>query len=75
MSVNEQIWFVIAIAGFLIFFEAAIITILKEGCNRLHGHFPRIGVWKDEYNDKAKIVAGLIIFVIALYKLFNLPST
>ena len=74
MTVGEQIWFVIAIAGFLIFFEAAITKLLKNGWTILYKYFPSIGVWKDSHSSWGKIVTGLIIFLIALYKLSALAG-
>ncbi len=65
MTVTEQIWFIIGISGFLIFFEAAIIFILKGLLKKR---------WKEEYNNPAKIIAGLVIFTIALVNLYNLPN-
>lgn len=67
MTATEQLWFIIGIAGFLVFFEAAIIFILKEVWKGLKRR------WKDEYNDTAKMIAGLVIFAIALVNLFSLP--
>lgn len=65
---TEQLWFIIGIAGFLVFFEAAIIFILKLVWKARNKR------WKEEYNDPAKVIAGLVIFVIALVKLFSLPG-
>jgi len=69
MTATEQVWFIIGIAGFLIFFENAIIEILK----RIY-KLVRKKPWKHEWNNMSKIIAGLIIFGLALYKLFNLPT-
>ena len=68
MTVTEQLWFIIGIAGFLVFFEAAIINILKGVWKALKRR------WKDEYNDTARIIAGLVIFTIALVNLFSLSG-
>ena len=70
MNVDEQLWFIIGIAGFLIFFENAIIEILKSIYKLVWKKR-----WKDRWNNMSKVIAGIIIFGLALYKLFNLPST
>jgi hypothetical protein len=72
MTVPEQMWFIIGVSGFLIFFEAAIIKIIKGFWKILYKEKVVHRWWKDKYNDTAKIIAGLIIFAIALYNLFSL---
>jgi preprotein translocase subunit Sss1 len=69
MTATEQVWFIVGISGFLIFFENAIIEILKS-IYKLLWRKP----WKDEWNNTTKVIAGIIIFGIALYKLFTLPT-
>ncbi len=69
MTATEQLWFIIGISGFLVFFENAIIEILKS-IYKLVWKKP----WKAEWNNMSKVIAGIIIFGLAMYKLFNLPT-
>lgn len=57
---NEQLWWAVAIAGFLIFIEEALIFILSRLGKNIPKELPRMG-------------AGILIFAYALYKLFTLP--
>ena len=62
MTLTEQIWFVVAIGGFLVFLEAAI-TIFTHA------------VFKNRISrDMGRCIAGIVIFLIAIIELFNLPS-
>lgn len=68
MTATEQLWFIIGISGFLVFFENAIIEILKSIYKSVWKK-----PWKNEWNNMSKVIAGIIIFAIALVKLFTLP--
>jgi hypothetical protein len=57
----EQLWFAVGIAGFLIFLEEALIYFVT---NIFHKKIPK---------EVPRMVAGLAIFALALYKLFTLP--
>jgi hypothetical protein len=67
MGTTEQMWFLIAIGGFLVFFEGAIAYIAK-------GIF-RWFKWNASENI-IKVIVGLIIYVVAVVFLFRVaPGT
>jgi hypothetical protein len=54
MTTTEQVWFLIAIGGFLVFFEGAISSVART-------------VLKGRISpDTLKVIAGLVIFVVGL---------
>ncbi len=61
MSTTEELWFLIAIGGILVFLEGAITFVAKT---LLKGRIRE---------DLLKVVAGLAIFTLAVIYLFNLP--
>ena len=74
MSIAEQIWFVVAVGGFVLLLEAVITLIVKLILRS------RTKSYKEKMRDDiiegiAKSTAGLVMFVIALVKLFTLPPT
>jgi len=68
MTTDEQLWFAIGIAGTVIFFEAAILQIVKSFYKAVWRK-----PWNDGWKNMTKVVGGFIIFAYALYKLFTLP--
>jgi len=60
MTVTEQLWFVVGIAGFLLVVEGAITFIARRLIRRIP-------------EDILKMIAGLAIYTLALIKLLNLP--
>jgi len=60
MTVTEQLWFVVGIAGFLLIMEGAITFLARSLARRVP-------------EDILKVIAGLVIFALALIKLLNLP--
>ena len=58
MSTTEQMWFVIAIAGFVILMEAAVSYMGSS-------------LFKKANPNLIKFVSGIIIFIIAVIMLFN----
>ena len=74
MSITEQIWFVVALGGFVILLEAGITLIVKVILrSRAKRHEERMR--DDIIEGIAKSAAGLVMFIIALVKLFTLPPT
>ena len=74
MAVTEQIWFIVALGGFVILLEAGITLIVKVVLrSRTKSYKEKMR--EDITEGTAKSVAGLIIFIIALVKLFTLPPT
>jgi hypothetical protein len=75
MTVGEQIWFVVAMGGFLIFLQAAVTTLINA-----------VGIiWKTRFSKSTesdttaqasklvelpKMITGAIIFIMALVYLF-----
>ena len=74
MSIAEQIWFVVALGGFVILLEAGITLIVKV-ILRSRTQSPKERTRDDIIEGIAKSAAGLVIFIIALVKLFTLPPT
>ena len=62
MTTDEQLWFAVGIAGFVIFMEAAISYFLYKISK---GKIP---------TQLSRIIAGLFLLAYAIYKLFNIPS-
>ncbi len=60
MTVTEQLWFVVGIAGFLLIMEGAISFIARR-------------IIRGIKEDILKVIAGLVIFAFALIKLLTLP--
>lgn len=61
MTISEQMWFAIGIAGFVIFIEGAVSYIF----NRLNRKIPE---------QLSRAGAGLVLLIIAIVSLMNLPS-
>lgn len=61
MTIAEQLWFVVGIAGFVLFMEGAISYIFS----RLNRRFP---------DQLSRAGAGLFLFILAIVYLINLPS-
>ena len=59
MSTNEQLWFAVAIAGFIILMEAAISYL-------------GLTLFKKANQNIVKSVSGIIIFILAVVMLFNI---
>ena len=67
MGTTEQMWFVIAIGGFMVFLEGALSWIVKVISKIVKRDFSEYIV---------KVIAGIIIFIIAIIYLFNItPGT
>ena len=64
MSVNEQLWFLIGIGGFLLFLEGSVTSIVETIARALKRNIS-VGI--------VKVIVGLVIFILALVYLFNLP--
>jgi hypothetical protein len=63
MTTYEQMWFVIGIGGFLVFIEGAIAYITKIIAKILK---------RPISGDATKIIAGIVIYALALVYLLNL---
>jgi len=74
MTVSEQIWFVVALGGFVILLEAGITLVVKV-ILRSRAQSPKERTRDDIIEGIAKSSAGLVIFIIALFRLFTLPPT
>ncbi len=62
MTATEQLWFAIGTGGFMVFLEGAITWLTKH-------------LFKGRISDEiGKVVAGVVIYAIALIYLFNLPA-
>lgn len=61
MTATEELWFLVSIGGFLLIMEGAIMFMGKSLLKRVP-------------EPILKVVAGFILFIIALVKLFSLPS-
>jgi hypothetical protein len=78
MTIYEQIWFVVATGGFLIFLEAAVTTLVNAAgiiwkMRRLHKPFKRLTTTQaSKLVEIPKMLVGAIIFVLALVYLFTL---
>jgi len=71
MSVEEQIWFVVTLGGFVILLEAGITLIVKVILrSRTKSSKEKMG--EDITEGIAKSAAGLAIFVVGLVRLFTL---
>lgn len=66
MTVTEQLWFVVGIGGFLVFMEGAISWIVRQFARRFR---------REISGDIMRVIVGLVLFVLALIRLFTLPST
>jgi hypothetical protein len=74
MTVTEQIWFAVTLGGFVILLEAGITLVVKVILrSRMKSYKEKMR--EDIIEGTAKSAAGLVIFVIALVKLFTLPPT
>ena len=62
MTATEQLWFLVAIGGFLLFMEGAISFVARRLIKRIS-------------EDNLKVVVGIVIFILALIYLINLPPT
>jgi hypothetical protein len=74
MTTSEQIWFVVALGGFVILLEASITLIVKLILRSRTSSYKE-KMREDIIEGIAKSIAGAIIFIIALVKLFTLPPT
>jgi len=68
MTATEQLWFLVGIGGFLLFMEGAI-TFIAAGIAQM------LKLKKPVSERLLKVIAGFVIFIIALVYLFNLPKT
>ena len=66
MTVTEQLWFVVGIGGFIIFMEGAISWIVRQFARQFRRNIS---------GDIVRVIVGLVLFVLALIRLFTLPST
>jgi len=71
MSAVEQLWFAVGVGGFTLLLEAVVTLIVKVILRR------RAESYKEKMRDDiiegiAKSSAGLVMFIIALIKLFAL---
>lgn len=60
MTANEQLWFTIGIGGFLLVLEGAVA-------------FTGRTIFKNVSPDVLKVIAGILIYILAIVVLFNLP--
>lgn len=72
MTIDEQIWFVVGIGGFVILLEAGITLIVKL-IFKQRMKSPKENINEAIVEGIAKSTAGAVIFVIALGRLFTLP--
>jgi putative Ca2+/H+ antiporter (TMEM165/GDT1 family) len=68
MSITEELWFLVAIGGFLVFMEGAIAYI-AIGITRVLKRKITIS------DHLLKVIAGLVLLILALVYLFNLPKS
>jgi len=74
MTIIEQVWFVVALGGFVLLLEAGITLIVKlilRSRTKSYGEKMR----EDIIEGIAKSTAGLVMFIIAVVKLLTLPPT
>lgn len=69
MSPSEQIWFAVAIAGFLMVLDGSITLFAKVCTWILARWLPRRSRIPD---DSYKALTGFAILMLAIYKLFSL---
>jgi hypothetical protein len=65
MTIPEQMWFAIAISGFVLLWEGFVTEIYRI----LRIRYPQITVSE----QLSKVIGGLVLFVIAIVYLINLP--
>ena len=60
MTAIEQIWFAVGIAGFLLVMQGAIAFIARR-------------IFRNISEDILKVTIGVVLFTLALIRLFTLP--
>ena len=74
MTVTEQLWFAVAVGGFVLLLEAVVTLIVKLALrSRTKSYKEKLG--DDIIEGIGKSSAGLVLFVLAVVKLFMLPPT
>jgi hypothetical protein len=66
MTISEELWFLVAIGGFLTFLQGALTGIISTIIKKIFN--------KNVSNETILGVVGFIIFLIALVSLFTLPA-
>ena len=65
MYTAEDVWFLVGIGGFLVFLEGVIVYVVTK-----FEISKKLKISGIEVESLAKVVAGLIIFMLALVNLF-----
>jgi len=66
MTLSEELWWLVAIGGFLTFLQGALTWMISMIIKKISK--------KDISNETILGIVGLIIFLIALVSLFTLPA-